>query len=85
MIGEWSSTMMLGMCFKCSWNFPRYLISVAAITKEGGEMVTVHLCPICMLEILNRLKGMPEGTPYSDPAAIHQYETAQKFLSDRLN
>ncbi len=85
MIGEWSSTMMLGMCFKCGWNFPQYLIRVVAATDDLGLMRQVCICPICMLQIINRVTGRPEDAPYTDPAALKAYETATQFLKDRLN
>lgn len=85
MVGEWSSAMMLGMCFKCGWNFPRYLIRVLAATSPDGLTREVCLCPICMLQILNQLTGRPEDAPYTDPDSIKAHETATQFLKDRLN
>ena len=85
MIGEWSSTMMLGMCFKCGWNFPQYLIAVMGARFSDGVVRELYLCPICTLQILNHLEGKPEDAPYTDPASIQAYETATQFLKDRLN
>jgi hypothetical protein len=38
-------------------------------------------CPICALEEINELHGLPYGTPFKGEQAKHDYEEAWDFLN----
>ncbi len=53
-------------------NKPRLYIHV--LFMNDIRINSIKCCPVCALEIRNKVHGLPEGTPFSGLIANQQYE-----------
>jgi hypothetical protein len=63
-------------CPLCGIQFPDHLVQPLHV---GDKALVV--CPICALEEINELHGLPYGTPFRGTQAKNDYEEAWNFLN----
>lgn len=64
-------------CTMCDREFKTNMIR-EMVTSEGNYFV----CPICALEIRNKMHGLPEGTPFRGEMAQGLYDDALVYLRE---
>ena len=70
---------MSEICQKCNRTFPPELVREMAIGEEGRLHYEL-MCPLCALEIINNLHGLPKGTPFRGRLAATMYANAVAHL-----
>lgn len=65
-------------CELCKIEFPEHLIEQCIL----GDRVIKNCCPICGLEEINELHGLPYGTLFRGEQAKRNHDEAYAFLAD---
>lgn len=62
------------ICKKCEREYPFGLIQ-ELVNNEGR----VKICPICALELINKIHGFPPDTPFRGEMARDLYDEAVEY------
>ena len=67
----------IATCTACDREFELRMIQ-EMVTSDGNYFV----CPICALEIRNKMHGLPDGTPFRGEQAKALYYDALAYLHE---
>ena len=65
-------------CAECKRKFPGQLINIM-FTSDGNFWT----CPLCALEIRNKMHGLPLDTPFHGEIANDMWHEAKEFINGK--
>lgn len=65
-------------CTNCQRDFPFHLVN--KMTTNQGD---AYVCPLCALDIRNKMHGMPSDTPFMGKAAAALWREADDWVKQQ--